>query len=623
MQEAHCGAIGYFAMVDISHSDSDFPVTCRERSGIIDRFRPGALSTMKPQKKTEVGTALALCRSAFLTAGVFSFFINVLMLVPSVYMLQVYDRVLSSRNETTLIVLTVICVTLIAVYAALEVVRSQILVRIGGRLDQLLGHRTFGAIFKVAIKQPESSSSQPLRDLDTLREFLSGQGLFAFFDAPWMPLYFALVFLVHPYLGVVSVIGGGAIFVLALTNEFATRTILRHAGAENFGASRFVDTSLRNVEAIEAMGMLPGIYRRWQHKRLRGIELQAQASDRAGVVSAVSKFIRIVLQMAILGTGAYLVIQGEITAGLMIAASIMMGRALAPIEYAVASWKHFLAARAAYARLNNLLDLMPKAEDLMPLPPPRGDVAVENIIVGAPGGKQPIIRGMGFTVKAGDVIGVIGPSAAGKSTLARALVGVWPLHAGTVRIDGADIRSWDKERLGPHIGYLPQDVELFEGTVAENIARFGDVDSQAVVAAAMRAGVHQLILNLPQGYDTQIGSGGMALSGGQRQRIALARALYGDPAVMVLDEPNSNLDTEGEAALAAALQDLKNNRKTTFVITHRLPLLAHVDYIMALNQGVIEKFGTKEQIVSQFMKAVPSAAAAVAPMTPAPMANSV
>jgi PrtD family type I secretion system ABC transporter len=291
-------------------------------------------------------------------------------------------------------------------------------------------------------------------------------------------------------------------------------------------------------------------------------------------------------------------------------ASIMMGRALQPIELAVATWRQFLAARTAYARLNDLLTAVPKQADPMPLPAPRGAIAVENIIVAAAGSNIPILRGISFNVAAGDVIGVIGPSAAGKSTLARALVGVWPAYSGTVRIDGADLNSWDKERLGPHIGYLPQDVELFEGTVAENIARFGDLDPDSVVAAAARAGVHQLILNLPKGYDTQIGPGGMSLSGGQRQRIALARAIYGTPALLVLDEPNSNLDTEGEAALSAAMAELKAQRRTTFVITHRIQILAHVDYIMALNQGVIEKFGTRDQILSQFLKPVGAPAVA-------------
>ncbi|HLG86463.1 MAG TPA: type I secretion system permease/ATPase [Alphaproteobacteria bacterium] len=559
---------------------------------------------MKGQKRSEVAEALGACRSAFFAAAAFSLFINLLLLVPSIYMLQIYDRVLGSRNEMTLLVITLVCVALIGVYAALETIRSQILVRIGTKLDELMGGRVFRAVFKISVRRPDSASSQSLRDLDKLREFLTGQGLFAFFDAPWMPIYFGLVFLIHPMLGVVSIIGGLVIFALALANELATRQVLKEATTHSYSASRFVDVSLRNVEALEAMGMLGSMHKRWQAKRGKALGLQAEASDRAGLITAGSKFTRLVLQMAILGVGAYYVLQNEITAGLMIMASIMMGRALQPIEVAVATWRQFLDARTAYARLNELLDAVPKQVDSMPLPAPRGALSVENIIVAAAGSHIPILRGLSFTVAAGDVVGVIGPSAAGKSTLARALVGVWPAYSGTVRIDGADLNSWDRERLGPHIGYLPQDVELFEGTVAENIARFGDLDPDAVVTAASRAGVHQLILNLPKGYDTQIGAGGMTLSGGQRQRIALARALYGDPALLVLDEPNSNLDTEGEAALAAAMAELKARRRTTLVITHRVSILAHVDYIMALSQGVIEKFGTRDQILSQFLKPV-------------------
>jgi PrtD family type I secretion system ABC transporter len=561
----------------------------------------------KQVSKSELAIALGMCRSAFASAAAFSIFINMLVLVPSIYMLQIYDRVLSSRNETTLWVMTLVCVALIAVYAALETVRSQILVRIGRRIDQLLGGRVFSAIFKIAVLRPSGGSSQSLRDLDMVREFLTGQGLFALFDAPWVPVYTALVFMIHPVLGVISLLGAVIIFVTALANDLATRTLLRDATTQNIGALRFVDSSVRNVEAVEAMGMLEGIYGRWQDKRSRSLHLQSAASDRAGAIMAITKFVRIVLQMLILGAGAWLVIQNQITAGLMIAASIIMGRALAPVEVAVATWKQFLATRSAYGRLIDLLGVVAAPRESMPLPAPRGEVVAENVIVAPPGGRVPILRGLSFRVAAGDMIAIIGPSAAGKSTLCRAIVGVWPVFSGTIRIDGADINTWDKSRLGPHIGYLPQDVELFEGTIAENIARFGEVDSAKVIAAAQQAGVHQLILDLPSGYDTEIGQGGMTLSGGQRQRVALARALYGSPQILVLDEPNSNLDTIGENALTEAMVNVKSQRQTTFVVTHRMQILAQVDYIMVLNQGVIEKFGTRDQILSQFMKPVASA----------------
>jgi PrtD family type I secretion system ABC transporter len=578
--------------------------------------------TMALKAKTELGMALARCRTAFLAAGGFSIFINMLVLVPSLYMLQIYDRVLSSRNVTTLVVMTIIAIVMVAVYAGLDTVRSQILVRIGGRLNELMGGRVFAAIFKSAVLRADGGSSQALRDLDTVREFMTGQGLFALFDSPWTPFYVLLVWLIHPVLGMISIIGAVVIFSLALANELSTRALLTEATNHSMGASRFVDTSLRNVEALEAMGMLGGIYRKWQEKRLRSLELQARASDRAGALMASSKFVRIVLQMAILGTGAYYVIQNELTAGLMIAASIIMGRALAPIEMAVGTWKQFLAARGAYSRLNELLSRIPPQPRTMPLPAPNGEISVENIVVAAPGLRVPILRGLSFHVKAGDMIGIIGPSAAGKSTLARTLAGVWPVYNGAVRIDGAEINTWEKERLGPHLGYCPQDIELFEGTIAENIARFGDVNPDKVVAASQHAGVHQLILNLPSGYDTQVGPGGITLSAGQRQRVALARALYGDPAILVLDEPNSNLDTEGDNALTKALAEVKERRQTTFVITHRVHILSQVDYIMALNQGVIEKFGTREQILSQFMRAVQNTASGSTggPVTASPAA---
>jgi PrtD family type I secretion system ABC transporter len=562
----------------------------------------------KKKERSELALALGKCRAAFLGAAVFSFFINLLMLVSPIYMLQIYDRVLNSRNETTLAVLTGICVALMVVYGALEMVRAQVLVRVGGRMDDLLNRRVFEAIFKLAVENPAAASPQSLRDLDALRQYLTGQGLFAFFDAPWIPIFYVAVFMIHPTLGILSVIGGFVILALALANEMATRSTLGEATKSNISASRFVETSIRNVEALQAMGMVGAMYQRWSGRHKRTLQYQAAASDRAGVLTAGSKFVRITLQMLVLGVGAFLVIHNELTAGMMIGASIIMGRALAPIEVAVATWPQFLATRAAYARLVSLFEYIPPSAAPMPLPAPRGELAVENLIVIPPGAKTPALRGLSFRIAAGDVVGVIGPSAAGKSTLARALVGVWPAATGTVRVDGGDIKTWDRERLGPSIGYLPQDVELFEGTVAENIARFGPIDPDATVEAANRAGVHQLILNLSNGYDTQIGAGGQALSGGQRQRVGLARALYRDPPILILDEPNSNLDTDGEAALARSIAQLKDQRRTTVVITHRLNILASVDYIMVLNQGVIEKFGPRDQILALFLQ--PNAVAA-------------
>ncbi|MDO9459403.1 MAG: type I secretion system permease/ATPase, partial [Alphaproteobacteria bacterium] len=473
---------------------------------------------MKSKEQSELAQVLGKSKSAFIGAGVFSFFINMLMLVSPLYMLQIYDRVLASRNETTLWVLTLVAVFLIVVYAALEAMRSRVLVRISGQMDSLLNARVFTALFKSAVRGPGGGSGQAIRDLDSVRDFLTGQGLFAFFDAPWMPIYLTAIFLIDPLLGWVATGGGVVLFSLAVLTELATRNTLGEASAANMRAGHFVEVSLRNVEAIEAMGMVPAMLRRWQGRRSKMLQLQSLASDRAGTITALSKFTRVVLQIAILGFGAYLVLQNNITAGLMIAASIMMGRALAPVEIAVGSWKHFLTARTAYDRLNALLKAVPAQRDFMHLPPPNGVIQVEQAIVVPPGATVPALRGVGFNVAAGDIVGIIGPSAAGKSTLARLLVGVWPPYSGKVRIDGADIMTWDRERLGPYIGYLPQDVELFEGTIAENIARFGEVDADQVILAAQRAGVHEMILKLPAGYDTQIGPGGQTLSGGQRQR---------------------------------------------------------------------------------------------------------
>ncbi|MCK9993691.1 MAG: hypothetical protein Dbin4_02211 [Alphaproteobacteria bacterium] len=570
---------------------------------------------LKGKESSELAQVLGKSRSAFIGAAVFSFFINLLMLVSPLYMLQIYDRVLASRNETTLWVLTFVAVFLIVVYAALETMRSRVLVRISGQMDSLLNARVFTALFKSAVRGPGGGTGQAIRDLDSVRDFLTGQGLFAFFDAPWMPLYLGAIFLIDPLLGWVATAGGVILFSLAVLTEIATRDTLGEASTANMRAGHFVEVSLRNVEAIEAMGMVPAMLKRWQGRRAKMLQLQSLASDRAGVITALSKFTRVVLQIAILGFGAYLVIHDHITAGLMIAASIMMGRALAPVEIAVGSWKHFLTARSAYDRLNNLLKAVPAQREFMHLPPPRGVLQVEQAIVVPPGSTVPALRGVGFNVAAGDIVGIIGPSAAGKSTLARLLVGVWPPYSGKVRIDGADIMTWDRERLGPYIGYLPQDVELFEGTIAENIARFGEVNAEQVILAAQRAGVHELVLKLPAGYDTQIGPGGQTLSGGQRQRIGLARALHGDPAIIVLDEPNSNLDNDGEAALARTVADLKARKRTTLVITHRPSLLASVDYIMVMREGLIEKFGPRDEILGQYLRpaAVPSAPAMTEP----------
>jgi PrtD family type I secretion system ABC transporter len=519
-------------------------------------------------------------------------------------MMQVYDRVLSSRSEGTLLMLTIITVGMMVVAALLELTRSRVLVRTGAIFDGKLSARLFDAVFERQLRVPRAQRAQPLQDLTTLRQFMTGQGLFAFFDAPWAPVFMLILFLFHPLLGTLALAGGSVLLALAFATEFATRAPLGRANVEAIASLQFVETSLRNVEAVEAMGMMPGIHRRWRNRHRRMLGSQALASDRSSLLSAASRFTRMALQTAMLGGGAYLAINNEITPGMMIAASIISGKALAPIDMAVGSWSGLIGARMAYHRLSELLASVQPKTERMDLPAPTGRVSVENVLACPPGSRVPTIKNASFTIEAGEAVGIIGPSGAGKSTLARLLVGVWLPHAGKVRLDGADVTAWPREKLGPHVGYLPQDVELFEGTVAENVARFGEIDPEAIVEAAKKAGIHDMILRLPQGYDTPIGDGGGALSGGQRQRMGLARALYGNPAFLVLDEPNSNLDEEGEAALVAALRGLKNAGRTVVIVAHRPSVLATVDKVMVMRDCSVSLYGPRAEVLAKVMRPV-------------------
>ena len=457
-----------------------------------------------------------------------------------------------------------------------------------------------------------NASAQPLSDMTGLRQFLTGNGLFAFFDAPWLPIYIAVMFMFHPWFGWFTVACAVLLAGLAYANERLTNQPLTDANRENLSATAFTSKNLRNAEVVASMGMLPQLRRRWQDKNNRVLELQGVASDNAGTITAISKTFRLLVQSLILALGAYLSLKQEVSAGMMTASSILLGRALAPIDLMIGSWKGFSSARLQYGRLNDLLLKIASEPQRMPLPAPKGDVSVESLIVTPPGGQQPVIRGVTFRVLPGESVGVIGPSGAGKSTLARALLGIWPASHGKVRLDGADVSSWDRDELGPYIGYLPQDIELFEGTISENIARFGTLDPVAVVEAATIAGVHDLILRLPQGYDTVIGVSGGALSGGQRQRVGLARAVYGRPKLVILDEPNSNLDDQGELALAVALQQLKAAGTTLFVITHRPNVLAEVDKLMVLREGALVIFGPRVQVLVELQKAQLAAASQLA-----------
>ncbi len=549
--------------------------------------------------KTELDKALAASRGAFSAVGVFSFFINALMLTVPLYMLHIYDRVLTSRSESTLVMLTLLAVGLLLTYGLLEMVRARVLVRVGARLDHRLNRPLLAAMLQQRLRGQPTSQTQALRDMDAVRTFLTGPGLLAFFDTPWTPFFIAVIFLFHPMLGFLALAGGIILLVLAITNEWVTRKPLREASANSLNANGFVEASMRNAEAIQAMGMLPGLQQRWLDGHQAALAQQAVASDRAGGITATAKVIRQILQVAMLGLGAYLAIQQIITPGVMIAASIIMGRALAPIEMSINTWRGFISSRTAYARVKDLLTHTAPTRLPMKLPAPLGAISVEGLVAAPPGVQKPVIQGISFALPKGEVLGIIGPSAAGKSTLARLLVGVWSPLAGHVRLDGADVYQWDAEELGPHIGYLPQDVELFDGTVSDNIARFYTPDHERIVAAARQAGVHDMILRLPDGYDTVIGEGGGVLSGGQRQRIALARALYGEPALIVLDEPNSNLDGEGEEALRAAIAELKQQGKTVVIIAHRPSIISIVDKILVLQQGRVAMFGAPAEVLPQ------------------------
>ena len=554
---------------------------------------------MKNEIKSDLQKALGLCRKSFATAGFFSLFINFLMLIPAFYMLQLYDRVITSGSHSTLLMLTLIMVLLMTTMGLLEWVRGEILIRSGARLELLLNDRLFGLTFKNALMTNGKSGSQPLDDLTGLRTFLTTNGLFAFFDAPWLPIYIAVMFMFHEWFGWMAV--GTAIILagLALLNEKLTNKTMAEASNLSASGKELVNRNLRNAEVVESMGMLEGIQSSWLKGTNKVLELQAKASSNNGMVSSISKTIRVLAQSLVLGVGAYLVLLQEISPGLMIAGSILLGRALAPIDLMIGSWKGFISARGMYSRLNKVLLAIPEERVLMSLPAPDGQITIDRLIVTVPGGKKPVLTNIQFSLEAGESLGIIGPSGAGKSVLARAILGIWPALSGKVRLDGVDIFSWNRKELGPHIGYLPQDIELFQGTVADNISRFNEVDSAEVVAAAKLADVHEMILKLPQGYDTVIDAQGGVLSGGERQRVGLARAVYGNPKLILLDEPNSNLDELGEMALQNALDALKEKKATVIVITHRRGILSELDKILLIRDGLMVDFGPREKVLKQ------------------------
>ena len=560
---------------------------------------------MKPIFKApqnEIIEVLASFKKAFNTIGVFSAVINALMLMPAIYMLQLYDSVLTSRNEMTLLMLTLIVIGAYIFLGALEYVRSFVMIRVGAKLDTKLNKRVYTAAFEHSLKQGEGNAGQALKDLTSIRQFMTGNALFAFFDAPWFPIYIFVIFMFHPWLGIFALCGTIVLIILAYINEKISRKPLDEANTMAVVSTNMASNNLRNAEVIEAMGMLPNLQARWDKLHSRFLNLQADASEKSGVVTAISKSTTVALQSLMLGLGALLVLENQISPGMMIAASILMGRAIAPVQLLISVWKQFGSTRSAYERLTKLLEHNPAREPGMALPKPTGIITVENVTAAPPGSRVPVIKGLNLSVSAGEVLGVIGPSGSGKSTLARLLVGVWPAASGKVRLDGADVYLWNKDELGPHIGYLPQDIELFSGTVSENIARFGEIDPEKVILAAKRAGVHQMILNMPAGYDTKLGDGGAGLSGGQKQRLGLARAMYDDPALIVLDEPNSNLDEIGEQALVTALVDLRKRGKTIVLITHRSSVISVTNKLLLLHDGMAKLFGPTEQVLLELKK---------------------
>ena len=553
--------------------------------------------------RSEAGAAIQQCRGMLLATAVFSFFVNLLQLVAPLFMLQVYDRVLQSRSGETLVALVVIAVVLLIVMGLLEAIRSRVLVRMGARIDQLMGGRLLQALLEITNRSGRGQESQVLRDLDTLRNFMTTSGIFALFDAPWVPVFIFVMFLFHPMIGAVGVAGAVILFALALATELRTRDPLRLASMYASRANDFAETSRRNAEVVQSLGMIGGVRRKWQGMHDAALSLQSIASDRAGSITGASRAFRFTLQVAILAVGAYYVLQHEITPGVMIAGSIIMGRALAPVEQAIGVWRQFIQSRSAYDRIKTLLAKAPPKQPSMPLPAPKGKLLVDKVVFGHPGGK-PVLKGVSFSLEPGESVGIIGPSAAGKSTLARILAGAWLPAAGSVRLDGVDLATWDREDAGQYVGYLPQDVELFGGTVKENIARFQDAEPEQIIEAARKADVHEMVLQLPKGYETEIGESGSSLSGGQRQRLGLARALFGNPRFLVLDEPNSNLDSDGEEALRQTILQLKAEGVTVVVIAHRPSILSVVDKVLFLRDGLPEMFGPRADVLARLTRPV-------------------
>ena len=571
---------------------------------------------MNPQQRagnappSELRAVVLAFKPHYWRAFFFALMGALLVLVPTFYMFEVYGRVVNSRSHMTLAMLTLGVVLVYVVMEVLDWARSETLREAGVLFDRRMAPRVFQAMYENNLRRLGPTSVQPMNDLRTLRDFFPHPVVGAVMESPISLVFMVILFMANPLLGWSAVAGAVVQVLLAWLNERSTNPPLVQANRAAIGAQQYIDGSLRNAEVIEAMGMLKHIHRRWMDKQRDFLNLQAQASDKGGAFQAGSKFVQTVMGSALLGLGGWLVLQNTLAggAGMMIVASVLGGRMLAPVVLAVSQWRAVVNVRDAWRRLDGLLAAVPEPAESMSLPAPRGVLQVEQIVAAAPGSNAPILRGVAFALAPGEVLGVVGPSASGKTTLARVLIGLWPSMGGKVRLDGADVFAWNKLELGPHLGYLPQGVELLDGTLAENIARFGEVDRAKVEAAARLVGLHDFILALPQGYDSPVGPGGAILSGGQRQRVALARALYGDPVFVVLDEPNSSLDEAGDAALLQAIAQMKARGTTFVVMTHRVSVLGVADKMLVLRDGTQQAFGPRDQVLAALNQANQSAA---------------
>jgi PrtD family type I secretion system ABC transporter len=564
----------------------------------------------EPTQPTALEAALREARRGLAVVAALSLFLNLLVLVSPLYMFQVFDRVLPSGHVETLVALTVVAGFALLVLGLLEVIRHQALVRISTWLDRRVSEPVLAASVGEALAG-RAIGAQPLRDLAQLRGFISSESVLPILDAPWTLAFIAVIWLLHPWLGVLALLGTVLLFALALGSEIVMRTPLGEANERWMAAQRRSETALRNAEVVHAMGMLPALLRRWHADNDRALDQHAQASDRGAAIVGMAKFLRLFIQVGILGLGAYLVVGGKLTAGGMIAGSILLSRALAPVEQAIGAWKNLVAARASHGRLQALLRRHLEAAPALRLPLPEGRVSVERLVFAPPGSDRPILKHLEFELVAGDVLAVVGPSGSGKSTLCRLIAGIWAPASGHVRLDGAEVHTWDRADFGRHVGYLPQDVELFAGTVRDNIARMADAPDEAVIEAARLAGAHDMILRLRDGYATEIGAQGGVLSGGQRQWIGLARAMFGKPRLVVLDEPNASLDQAGEAALIDAIGRLKARGTTVILVAHRPSLLVHVDKLLVLREGAGVLFGPRDEVLPRLMvqRAAPAVAA--------------